>query len=192
MEDGPADGDADSLSEGAEEGEHGDGEGEVAVRGGGLDRERHPGEEHAGAEAGDEVQEDPAYGGGVHVKEVEQACACEGEHPAGPDGPPVAAGESDEDADDDGGRGDGKGLWEEGEASVDGGEGFDGFVIEGEVEEEGPKNHAVDDGAKVIDCCGAVLEDGEWDEGFGCDTGFIEDEANKAEEAEEEGYERVP
>lgn len=75
---------------------------------------------------------------------------------------------------------------------MDGGEGFDSFVVEGEVEEEGPEDHAVDDGAEVVDCCGAVLENGEWDEGFGRDTGFIEDEADKAEEAEEEGYERVP
>lgn len=192
LEDGPADCDADGLPEGAEEGEHSDGEGEVAVRGGGLDRKRHAGEEHAGAEARDKVQENPAYGGGVHVEEVEQTCACEGEHPAGPDRPAVAAGEGDEDADDDGGGGDGESLREEGEAGVYGGEGFDGFVIEGEVEEEGPEDHAMDDGAEVVDYCGAILEDCKWNEGFDRDMGFIEDEAGEAEDAEEKGYESVP
>lgn len=70
LEDGAADGDADGLAEGPEEAEHGDGEGEVAVRGRGLDGLRHAGEEHAEADAADEVEEDPGDGGGVYVEEV--------------------------------------------------------------------------------------------------------------------------
>lgn len=50
----------------------------------------------------------------------------------------------------------------------------------------------MDDGAEVVGCGGAVLEDGEWDEGFGCDTGFVEDEEGEAKETEEEGDEGVP
>ncbi len=63
------------LAEGAEEGEHGDCEGEVCVGGGGLDREHHAWEEHACSETDDEVEEDPGRGGGVYVEEVEQAAA---------------------------------------------------------------------------------------------------------------------
>lgn len=101
------------MAERAEEGEHGDGEGEVGVGGGGLDGELHAGEEHAGAEADDEVQEDPGCRARVDVEEVEQAAAQRGQDPAGPDGPPVTAGHGDDDADGDGGWGHGEGLWEE-------------------------------------------------------------------------------
>ena len=144
LEDGAADGDAEGLAEGAEEGEHGDGEGEVLVRGRGLDGEGHAREEHAGAEPRDEVEEDPRRGAGVHVEEVEQARAERGEYPAGPDRPAVAAGLADEDADYDGCGGDREGLGEEGYARKDGGFAFDGFVVEWEVVEEAPENHAVD------------------------------------------------
>ena len=116
LEDGAADGDAEGLAEGAEEGEHGDGEGEVFVGGRGLDGEGHAREEHAGAEPRDEVEEDPGRGRGGDVEEVEQARAERGEHPAGPDGPAVAAGFADEDADYDGGGRNGEGLGEEGYA----------------------------------------------------------------------------
>ena len=44
---------------------------------------------------------------------------------------------------------------------------FDGFVVEREVVEEGPEDHAVDDGAEVGYLGGAALEDGERDHGFG-------------------------
>lgn len=104
------------MAKGAEEGEHGDGEGEVGVGGGGLDGELHAGEEHAGAEADDEVEGDPGRGRRVHVEEVEEAAAQRGQDPAGPDGPPVAARHGDGDADNDGGGGHGEGLGEERDA----------------------------------------------------------------------------
>ena len=150
-----------------------------------MDRETHACEEHAGAEAGDEVQEDPGYGGSVYVKEVEEARAGDGEHPAGPDRPAVAACEGDKDADDDGGGGDGEGLWEEGDAGEDGGFAFDGFVVEGHVVEHGPEDHAVDERAEVVGGCGAVLEDGEGDKRVGGEVLFVEDEGDEAEDTED-------
>ena len=45
--------------------------------------------------------------------------------------------------------------------------GLDGFVVEGEVVEEGPEDHAMDDGADVGYLGGAALEDDERDHGFG-------------------------
>ena len=52
LEDDAADGDAEGLAESAEEGEHGDGEGEVGGFGGRLHGEGHAGEEDAEPEAG--------------------------------------------------------------------------------------------------------------------------------------------
>ena len=105
-----------SLAKGAGECEHGDCKGEVGVGRGGLDGELHAREEHSGSEADDEVEEDPGCGRGVHVEEVEQAAAERCQDPSGPDGPSVAAGHGDYDADDDRGRCDGEGLGEERDA----------------------------------------------------------------------------
>lgn len=192
LEDGAAEGDAEGLAEGAEEGEHGDGEGEVFVRGRGLDGEGHACEEHAGAEARDEVEEDAGWGRGGDVEEVEEGGAEGGEEPAGPDGPAVAARFADEDAHDDGCGGDGEGLGEEGDAGEDGGFAFDGFVVEREVVEKAPEDHAVDGGAEVADCRGAVFEDGERDEGLGGEEFFVDDEGSEAGQADQEWDERAP
>ncbi len=104
------------MTDGAEEGEHGDGKGEVGVGRGGLDGELHAGEQHAGSQADDQVQEDPCCRRRFHVEEVENAAAECGQDPAGPDGPAVTAGLGDDNADDDGGGCDGKGLGEESDA----------------------------------------------------------------------------
>lgn len=99
----------------------------------------------------------------MHVEKVEEACAGGGEDPAAPDGPAIAPGFGDQDAHYDCCGGDGEGLWEEGDAGEDGGFAFHGFVVEWEVVEEAPKDHAVDCRAQVADGCGAVFEDVEWD-----------------------------
>ena len=131
LEDGTADGDAEGLAKGAEERVHCDGEGEVGVRGRGLDGKGHAGKEDAGAEATDQVEEDPFNGGSMHVEEVEEARTDGGEGPAGPDGPPVAAGEGDDEACDHGCGSDGEGFGKHTDACKDGGLAFDGFVVKG-------------------------------------------------------------
>ena len=80
---------------------------------------------------------------------------------------------ADQDADDDGGGRDGEGLREEGDAREDGGFAFDGFVVQREVVEQAPEDHAVDRRAQVADGGGAVFEDGERDEGFHGDEFFV-------------------
>lgn len=167
LEDDAADGDAQGLAEGAEEAEHGDGEGEVLVRAGGLQLELQRGEEDAEAEAGDQVDEDPLRDGGVDVEEVQDPRAERRQCPAEPDGPAVAAGFGDQKADDDGAGRDGEGGGEESDAGDDGRVASHGFEIEGLVVQEAPEYEAVDDGVCVRDVCRPVREDGQTNDGFG-------------------------
>lgn len=86
----------------------------------------------------------------MDVEQVHDASAGGCENPASPEGPAEAAGEGDEDTDGDGGRGDGEGLREDGDASHDGGEVFDTFVVEREVVEHAPEDYPVGKGAEVV------------------------------------------
>ncbi len=119
MEDDTTDGDADGLAEAAEEGEHGGGDGDVFWRGGGLDSEGHGRKEQADADARDEHQEDPGWGGGRGGEEVEQAGAQGGQGPADPESPAVVACFGGDDANDHGAWDDGQGLRECGDAGED-------------------------------------------------------------------------
>jgi hypothetical protein len=94
-----------------------------------LDCKGHAGEKHSGSEASDEVDENPSDCGGVHVEDVHQAHARYCQHPPGPDSPAETTSDCDEDTDDDGSRGNGEGLWEDGDSSHDGVEILYGFEI---------------------------------------------------------------
>lgn len=67
-------------------------------------------------------------------------------------------------------------MGEEGDACEDGRLAFYGFVVEREVVEEAPEDHAVNCGAKVADGCGAVFKNCEGDEGFVGEEFLIKDE----------------
>ena len=192
LEDDAADGDADGLAEAAEEGEHGGGDGDVLGRGRGLDREGHGGEEQADADARDEHEEDPGRGAGGRGEEVEQARAEGRQSPADPERPAVEARFGGDDADDHGAGNDGQGLRERGDAGEDRGEVVGAFEEEGHVVEDGPEDDAVDEGEEVGDVGVFVPENGEGEEGVGCEFGLMDDEDAEAEYADDDGDEGVP
>ena len=192
LKDDAADGDAERLAEGAEEGEESDGEGDVLVADGGLQTEVHGGEEDAGAEAGDDVEEDPARDGGVDVEEDEQPAAEGGEGPAGPDTPPVPARDGDGDAGGDGGGRDGKGLGEGADAGDDGRVAFDGFVVERQEVDDRPEDHAMDDCLQVCDSGRPVAEDTQSEERLYSNVVFVEHESYQSYTAEDQGEKCLP
>ena len=160
-----------------------------------MDGEGHAGEQEAEAKARDKVEEDPLHRRGIFVEEVEEADAEGGKDPAGPERPAVAADFRDDDASDHGGGGDGEGFGEEADAGDDGGFAFDGFVVEGEVVQDGPKDDAVQDGLEVRGGSSAILEDVKADQGLRSYE-FLEDnehnQANGADDERDESSPRIP
>ena len=77
-------------------------------------------------------------------------------------------------------------------AGDDGRFAFDGFVVEGEVVDDAPDHHAVDDGGEVAGGRGTVFEDYETDKGFGRNEFLIDEEGEETADAEEKGVERAP
>lgn len=95
--------------------------------------------EQAETDAVDQVDEDPFHGGGVDVEQNHEANANGGNEPASPERPAVDPDFGHDDPTSDG-RGDhGKGLRECGNAGHNGGEIFDGFIVEREEIENGPE-----------------------------------------------------
>ena len=107
LEEHTADSNTDALAKGASEGEEGRSFGIEERGAGGLDGEGQAGEEHSGADADGDVEEDPLGDGGLGVEEVEEAGAEGGDDPAGPERPAVAACDGGDYADDHAGGGDG-------------------------------------------------------------------------------------
>ena len=70
---------------------------------------------------------------GVHVKDHKQPCTSDGNEPAEPDRPAVAAGAGHEEADDDGGGEKGARDGDHGYADNSGSVGTDGREVEGDV-----------------------------------------------------------
>lgn len=79
-----------------------------------------------------------------------------------------------------------------GDGAYDGAEALDDFVVEWEVVEQRPEDHAVDERAEVADGCGAVLEDMQPDQWFDGDESFVEAEGDETGSADEERDERPP
>ena len=50
----------------------------------------------------------------------------------------------------------------------------------------------MEEAADEGDCCSAVVEDGGWDDGVGCEAGFVDGEEGEAGCAEEERDEGPP
>lgn len=192
LEDDAADGDAQGLAEGAEEDEHGDGEGHVLVRAGRLQLELQPGEQDAQPEPGDQGDEDPRGDRGVDFQQQQEAQPERAQRPAQPDRPPVPASLGDQEARHDGHRGDGEGGGEKGHAGDDGRVALDGLKVQRLVVEELPEDDAVEGGGEEGDVGRAVGEDGQANHRLRGEVGLVEAESHQAHGANEQRHQRAP
>ena len=157
-----------------------------------MDRERHAGEQQPQSEPADEVDEDPLHDGRVDVEHVEDPCAQRRQHPPRPHGPAIPSGLGYDDPRNDSRRRHGESFREEGDARDYGRVTLYGFVVEREVVEVAPQDHAVEGGHEVGGGRGAVFEDDGADEGLEGAVFFPENEGDHAEGADDEGDEGSP